>query len=87
MRGADPLVEDDKGRNPLLYAKDKIKDENDEWLRSVVGVLEDTMDVNKGVLQRIRGAFVLDQPVYKIRRSRKTMFGYFGMMIVSQLLL
>ena len=50
MRGADPLVEDDKGRNPLLYAKDKIKDENDEWLRSVVGVLEDTMDVNKGVL-------------------------------------
>lgn len=44
MKRADPTIEDKKGRIPLQYAKEKIKDK--EWLPSVVNLLEDAMDVN-----------------------------------------
>ena len=82
MRQADPFICDLKGRTPLQYGKEKIK--NQEWLATVVALLEDTMEINKTVFQRISSAFTLEQPIHKIRRSRKTMIWYISTMLVSQ---
>ena len=69
-----------------MNAREKNK-EHEEWRSNVINMLEDAMEVNKGVCQKMKGAFQLDTPIYKIRRSRKTMVGFFSTMIVSQLLL
>ena len=45
------------------------------------------MDINKSCTDRLRGAFRLEQPVHKIRRSRRTMLGFFSAMFVSQFFL
>lgn len=86
MHKANPNITDLKGRTPLQYAKDKIKLEESGRLQ-VISLLEDAMDVNKGIVSRLKGAFTLDQPIYKIRRSRKTMIGFFATMIICQLLI
>lgn len=85
MKQASPFIQERKGRTPLEYAKDKIKDE--EWLKSVNALLEDAMDINKSCSKRIKGAFKLEQPVHKIKRSRKTMFGFFSTMLLSHFFL
>lgn len=45
MRQADPFVKDRRGRTPLEYAKDKIKDT--EWLATITVLIEDAMEINK----------------------------------------
>ena len=85
MKQANPFITERKGRTPLEYAKDKIKDE--DWLKMITNLLEDVMDINKSCMQRVKGAFKLEQPVHKIRRSRRTMFGFFGTMIMCHLFL
>ena len=82
MRQANPFIMDKKGRTPLIYAKTKITDP--EWRENVVALLEDTMEINKGCWQRFVGAFRLEQPVHKIKRSWKTMIGFFATMFLCQ---
>ena len=56
-------------------------------MATVVNLLEDTMDINKTLLQRVKGAFTLEQPLHKIRRSRKTMIGFITTMLICQVFL
>jgi len=58
MKRADPFLKERKGRTPLDFAKQKIKDQ--DWVRQVVHLLEDTMELNKGPWERIKGAFRLE---------------------------
>ena len=86
IKGANPFLTDIKGRTPLDYAKERLTD-NPEFLKIVVDLLEDTMEVNKGFCKRLKGAFTLDQPVHKMQRSKKTMIGFFSTMYTSQFLM
>ena len=42
------------------------------------------MEINKTIFERLKNTFTLEQPIHKIKRSRKTMIGFISTMLISQ---